>query len=189
MHKQRVLFDVDGVLGDFHMAAQELIFELFSLEFSPDDFVTWDVTDVLKDQQQKDLCNAGIARPGFATSILPYQDAIEAMSEVRSVAEEKELEILFVTTPHPRSRTWMQERTEWLQKHFCAHHEEVMHVYRKHAVSGAVLVEDKPTNLDSWLSHWPGRHGILVDRVYNRNVSHLRRAHGWQEIIGLMRQL
>jgi len=179
---RRLLLDVDGVLGDFHEAARDLINDLFGIRLEMSAFTTWDVTDVLPTAEMKAACNNGIAEPGFASSLKPFPEAQKAVEKLRSIPD---VEILFVTTPHHISKTWMQERNEWLSHHFNARQDEIIHCFRKYAVAGHGLVDDKPDNVEKWGLHHPNGHALLWDTPYNRRESHLRRVVGWDEIVDL----
>ena len=183
-YRKRLLLDVDGVLGDFHRAGRDLIYRLFRLDLQMEDFVTWDITDVLPTKEMKDACNHGIAQPGFATNIQPFPEAREAIQEIRLMAD---VEILYVTTPHHISKTWMQERNEWLIHHFGASIDEIHHCFRKYAVAGDALVDDKPAHIEQWGSHHPGRHALLWNTPYNQRETHLKRVHHWNEVLALFR--
>lgn len=184
MYRKRLLLDVDGVLGDFHLAARDLIHRKFGLDFPMEKFLTWDVTSVLPNQEMKDSCNQHFAEPGFATSLTPFPEAQEAVKEIRSI---EDVELLFVTTPHHISKTWMQERNEWLAEHFGAKQDEVIHCFRKYAVIGHALVDDKPANIKEWSSHHPGGHALLWGTPYNSNETELNRITSWEEVIRIFK--
>lgn len=156
---------MDGVCADFHSRARDLIEELFGRRHEVHDFKTWDVTEILQSQAEKDLCNSGIARPGFASSIKPFDHALEDIPELM-----EKYDVWFVTTPHDESKTWMQERKEWLMKHFNAKYHQIAHIHSKELVGVDVLVDDKPFNVSIWQDNHPYGHGFLMDAPYNRNL-------------------
>lgn len=185
-HEDQVvlLLDVDGPLGDFHSEAMNVANKMFGLRLALEDFNTWDVTDVLPTQEMKDAMNRAIAEPGFATRILPQPGAREAVDELRSLCE-----ILFVTTPHPKSPTWMRERQEWLQRHFRVEHQDIIHVFKKHHVVGDALVDDRPRTVEKWQARHRHGAGLLWDMAYNRGADGIRRVRAWDEVISLVRDL
>src|SRR5277367_4833513 len=126
-----LLLDVDGPLGDFHSEARDVANRLFGRNYKVEDFHTWDVTDILPTQQMKDAMNAAIAEPGFASRILPTHESIVAVKELKKICE-----VVFVTTPHPHSPTWMRERQDWLRKHYDVSHDEIVHAFKKHHIIG-----------------------------------------------------
>ncbi len=178
------LIDVDGPLADFHGRAKDHINLKFGLNVTNDDFVTWDVTAVLPTQAMKDTMNADIAMPGFASSLQPAPGAQEAIEELRSISK-----VLFVTTPHPESFTWMRERQDWLAKHFGAKPHDVIHIFDKSHVLGDLFIDDKPHNVEVWQKRHPQAVGLLWDMLYNRDVNHLTRVNSWEAVLSIARKI
>lgn len=179
-----LLLDVDGPLGDFHSEARDVANRLFGTNFKIEDFTTWDVTDVLPTQEMKDKMNAAIAEPGFASRIQPTPESIEAVRELKNICE-----VIFVTTPHPHSPTWMRERQDWLHKHYSVNHDEIVHAFKKHHVVGDVLVDDRPKTIWKWEGHHPKAHALLWDMPYNRTDHGFKRVRIWAEVINLVSAL
>jgi len=182
--KKKILLDVDGVLGDFHGAANKLIFDLFKLDIKPEKFITWDVTDVLESKEMKDDLNHEITKPGFCSSIEPYQEAMEAVRQLREIGT---CEIVFVTSPNKNGIQWVHERDAWLIKHFEAKYEEIIHVYNKRLVSGNLLIDDKPKNIEEWTTANPQGKALLWDQPYNK-YSSLERVDNWNDIVDLIEE-
>lgn len=186
-HRKRGLFDVDGVCGKFHDKARVLIREMFGLDLPLEAYTKWDVTSVLPSQQMKDELNAAIAEPGFASSIEPYPEAQRAIAELRMIVP-----IRFVTTPHVVSKTWMQERREWLIHRFKAEHREIIQGHEKVEVAGGLFVDDKPSHVRNWGEHHPDGISLLWDQPYNRSPDEsagLRRVTSWDEVIEVAKKL
>lgn len=178
------MLDVDGVLANFHAGARRMIRERIGIDIPEDEFTTWDVCDPLPEQWMKDEVHVGLAQPGFAASLQPYPEAADAVERLRRVGE-----VLFVTTPHHRSDTWMKERENWCCKHLGAQPDEMVHVARKYAAYGHIIVDDKPKNIEKWQAHHRGRTAILWDQPYNRYASHLRRESDWSVVEAVARQI
>ncbi|MGH6877089.1 MAG: 5' nucleotidase, NT5C type [Rhizomicrobium sp.] len=176
-----LLLDVDGPLGDFHSEARNVANALFGLNLKLEDFITWDVTDILPTQEMKDKMNAAIAEPGFASRILPQSGAVEAVHTLKGMCE-----VVFVTTPHPQSPTWMRERQDWLRKHFDVAHDEIVHAFRKQHVIGDILVDDRPKTVRRWEVRHPGAHALLWDMPYNRTDKGFKRIHSWADVISIV---
>jgi 5'(3')-deoxyribonucleotidase len=172
-----LLLDVDGPLGDFHAEAGDVANKLFDLNLDIEDFVTWDVTDILPTQDMKDRLNAAIAEPGFATRIKPAVGAVDAVRTLKEICE-----IVYVTTPHPKSPTWMRERQDWLRTHFDVSPDEIIHAFRKYHIKGDVLVDDRPKTIERWARSHPSSLSLLWDMPYNRTVTGMRRVCTWQEV-------
>src|SRR5271157_3943909 len=176
-----LLLDVDGPLGDFHSEARDVANKLFKLNLTIDDFATWDVTGILPTQEMKDKMNAAIAEPGFASRILPTPESIEAVRELKKICE-----VVFVTSPHPHSPTWMRERQDWLRKHYNVNHDEIVHAFKKHHVIGDILVDDRPKTIAKWETKHSQAHALLWDMPYNRADLGFRRIRSWREVIWLV---
>lgn len=185
-HRKRGLFDVDGVCGKFHDKAREAIKDLFNLELPLEAYTRWDVTSVLPTQEMKDRLNAHIAEPGFAITMEAYPEAQKAIAEIRNY-----IKVRFVTTPHEVSKTWMQERREWLIGKFQAVHREIIQVHDKVEIVGGLFLDDKPSNVRNWGEHHPDRVALLFDQPYNRSVEAdgLRRVTSWEEVLDEVRKL
>lgn len=185
-HKKRALVDVDGVCGMFHDKARILIKELFNLDLPLEAYTSWDVTSVLPDQDMKDRLNAAIAEPGFAITMEPYPEAQKAIAEIR-----QHVALRFVTTPHMISKTWMQERREWLIERFQATHQEIIQAYDKIEIVGGLFLDDRPKNVRRWAEYHPERVSLLWDQPYNRaqESDGLRRVTSWEEVLDEVRKL
>jgi 5'(3')-deoxyribonucleotidase len=179
-----VLLDVDGPLGDFHSEARNVANTLFGLDLKIEDFITWDVTDILPTKVMKDKMNAAIAEPGFASRIIPTQDSITAVDELRKICE-----VVFVTTPHPHSPTWMRERQDWLKCHYNASPVDIVHAFKKHHVVGDVLVDDRPKTVARWEERNPKSWSLLWDMPYNRTDRGFRRVDSWSKVTELVQSL
>jgi len=179
-----LLLDVDGPLGDFHSEARNVANKLFGLNLTIDDFVTWDVTDILPTQEMKDKLNAAIAEPGFASRILPTAGSVEAVKELKQLCE-----VVFVTTPHAHSRTWMRERQDWLHGHYGVNPDEIVHAFKKHHVVGDILVDDRPKTIARWEARHPQAHALLWTMPYNGTDRGFRRASSWEKVILLVQAL
>jgi 5'(3')-deoxyribonucleotidase len=176
-----LLLDVDGPLGDFHSEARNVANALFGLNLKIEDFVTWDVTDILPTQKMKDEMNAAIARPGFASRIEPTPESLVAVRELKEICE-----IVYVTTPHPHSPTWMKERETWLRHHYDVSHDEIVHAFKKHHVVGDLLVDDRPKTIRKWEAHHPKAHALLWDMPYNQTDRGFKRMRTWKEVIDIV---
>ncbi len=179
-----LLLDVDGPLGDFHSEARSLANELFGLNLTVDDFVTWDVTDILPTQEMKEEMNSAIASPGFASRIMPQPGAVEAVNKLKQICE-----VIYLTTPHPESITWMRERQEWLSRYFKARHDDIIHAFKKQHVNGDIFVDDRPKNIYQWSAQRNSAHALLWDMAYNRTAKNINRVHSWDQVIDLVETL
>ena len=132
----------------------------------------------------KDELNAAIAEPGFASRILPQVGSVDAVRELRQICE-----VIFVTTPHMHSQTWMRERQDWLHRYYDIRHDEIIHAFHKQHVIGDVLVDDRPKTIARWEAKHPKAWALLWDMPYNRKDRGYRRVNSWSKVIELVQAL
>lgn len=173
-----ILLDVDGVVGDFLGGVQKVFRERFGIDVPHSGFTSWNVADVLPEQWMKDELDRFLAMPGFAEKMELHDGSQEGVRKLQEIGE-----VLFVTSPFSTSDTWMKERERWCCRHFGVSHDDVLHVTKKYAVYGDMLVDDKPSNLEKWVKRHPHGMPILWDAPYNRDVSHLRRESSWDAVV------
>ncbi len=178
----KVVLDVDGPLTDFHTKAREVIAREFGYDLPITAYRGWDVTSVLPTQAEKDRMNELIALPGWASSMAPIPEAVDAVNTMRSYGAD----ILFATAPHPKSPTWKEEREAWLIEHFGAHRSDVAHIHRKDFLGGRVFVDDKPSNVDGWRRSNPLGSAFLWMMEYNRDEEGYVFAASWEPITSLV---
>lgn len=179
----KVILDVDGPLTDFHTKARLIIRSEFGYDFPLSAYTEWDVTSVLPTQAEKDRMNELIAKPGWASSMIPEPDAVRAVQEMRGHG----VDILFATAPHPESKTWKDEREAWLIEHFGAHYLEVAHIHRKDFLTGDVFVDDKPSNVRGWQRSNPDGFGFLWIKDYNKTETGFMFADSWETVLSEIR--
>jgi 5'-nucleotidase len=181
----QVILDVDGPCTDFHEKARCHIKEELGHEFPLSHFKEWDFTAVLSSQAERDHMNAVVARPGFATSMIPNPEAIVAVATMR----ERGARILFATAPHLLSKTWKDEREAWLVEHFGADPLDVAHIHQKDFLGGDVFVDDKPSHVRSWRKRNPLASGRLWRTFYNEMETGLDFVSSWSEVVSLVSSL
>lgn len=152
-----LVLDVDGVIADFCGAVDDVVRKL-NEKYVP----TWQHWEVEKNIPafcvpivQQELC-----KPGFAFNMRAFPGAVEA---VRAALDEG-LDIVFGTAPMSGSRTWADDRREWLYERFG--HVEVVSLDNKFRIRGDALCDDKPGHLEAW----PTNARYLVDRPYNQGA-------------------
>lgn len=165
--KPRVLVDVDGCMANFIAPALEIAKLHFGMHAEHDMITEWEVPRALgiKDHEEIMRFYEPMRSFGYCRAIPPYTGAREALDELRAFADVRAL-----TAPF-RSKFWMHEREAWLV--------EVMGFDRKHIIfadktekpfhGGDYLIEDHVETVQAWSEVSNGfRHGILMDRPYNR---------------------
>jgi len=178
----KVVLDVDGPLTDFHAKARGVMAREFGYDLPMSAYKEWDVTSVLPTQAEKDRMNELIAQPGWASSMVPNPEAVEAVRRMKDYGAD----ILFATAPHPNSPTWKEEREAWLIEHFGAHHTDVAHIHRKDFLGGRVFVDDKPSHVEGWRRNNPLGTAFLWMTTYNRSEEGFTFAPSWDPVVSLV---
>lgn len=113
--------------------------------------------------------------PGLFASLRPVEGAVEALHEMAG----DDLNVLIVTTPTFGNPTCVQDKYEWVARHLGREWvNRTIIAYDKTAVSGAVLIDDKPRITGSMEPSW--KH-LLFTRPYNRYVESVPRIEKWED--------
>ena len=183
MKKPRLLLDVDGILADFAGSAARLMSKVVGRTITTDEIVNWEVTDVIDEHYLKDLCKEEMKLPGFCASIEAYEHSIKSVEVLQKISE-----VFFVTAPMHKSVAWMPERVAWLEKVFLVDPKDIIFAYKKHVVSGDIILDDHPDNVRSWLDSHPTGTGLLWERPYNIGLRpELQRVKSWDEVLNVVR--
>jgi 5'(3')-deoxyribonucleotidase len=175
---RRVLLDVDGVLADFTGGFRQAA-QLACKRELPSSTTTWNFDDwQLTDSERKATWEI-VNRPGFTEGLDLLWGSLSGVRDLASVCE-----VYFVTSPIHTSPTWGYERHRWLTQQFGREQgSKVVFTSHKHLVAGDMLVDDKPSNLESW--NFGTR--VLWDAPYNRESSIGFRTSDWREVLKLVR--
>lgn len=177
-----VLFDVDGVFGDFITPALEEVTKLTGVTYHHDDVKQWDIMESLgipNDIAEQAYFN--MRREGFCRSIKPYPGAVEGFASVRDVCNP------FVVTAPLGGPWWAHEREEWLHDLFKIRRKQVISTSIKFMCIGDVIVDDKTANLVEWRSKH--LHGCAIRWEAPSNSSEPWdgvRTNNWQELRGIL---
>lgn len=121
-----------------------------------------------------DSLAAGMNTPGLFRHLRPVEGAVDALHEMANEG----LNILIVTTPTFENRTCAQDKFEWVDEHLGRDWvQRTIIAYDKTAVSGAVLIDDKPEITGSMAPSW--QH-LLFTRPYNAYVEGVPRMGSWE---------
>lgn len=91
----------------------------------------------------------------------------------------EDLNVLIVTTPPFGNPTCVQHKYEWVARHVGREWvSRTIIAYDKIAVSGAVLIDDKPRITGSMEPSWEH---LLFSRPYNRYVESVPRFEKWED--------
>lgn len=165
--RAKVLIDVDGPLtGGF---CSELCRHLRTLgvpEAFPHAVTEWDIIQAFSVQGEiGDEALARMRRPGVALGFVPRSGAFALIEEIRKIADP-----VAVTAPLEGSPTWAHEREIWLEEHLGFGLDEIVSVRDKSLIPGAVLIDDRLSNLLVWGSAHPSGRALLWDEAHNQNA-------------------
>lgn len=168
--KKRVLLDVDGVVANYVDLAFSVARDMHGVfgKLRYEDLDQWDIDRYLysKLPPGHEYFTAEfwsrMNEPGRIFNMNPYPGAVECVKKLMEISD-----LYFVTSPTENNATWASERFAWLQKHFRCSRYQIVITAAKHVVSGAVLVDDKLSNLHSWKLHNRGD-ALLFEQPYNK---------------------
>lgn len=178
-----VLLDVDGVLGSFVDLYLDAFYEITGELITADKFTNWYCEDCpffgetadkmgLLPSELSALMHRETSRPGRCYNLKPYEEAQNAVERIRVAGAR----IYAVTSPWD-SPTWCAERTDWLRKYFRIQRGEVIFTSAKHLVRGDIFVDDKASNVSSWLKTNQSGKGFVFKAPYNPD------GVGWEPIV------
>lgn len=191
--RDRIGIDVDGVLADLLSPMLILANHMFDLALTPEDMPTHELDDYLPPQGVDHFWKA-VGTPGFIRDLVPYPGAVEGLKMLR----EEGAEIYIVTSYLRGAAQWVHERDQWIAEHFGIDRKRMIHTPAKHTFSAAMLVDDRPDNVEPWAAEaMRTRHpaefpaGILWARSYNaRHVvqePNVMRTDSWAQVAGAWR--
>jgi len=183
-HRPRLLVDVDEVLCDFQGPVLKVMGHVTGKPYSPQDFTEWDIFKLLTEEQRNQVF-AFIEQPGFCASLKPTPGSVEAIAELRQIAD-----VFPVTSPF-HSTPWVNERTQWLGDYFGWKKSEVVFTSAKFLVVGDAILDDKPLNVTEWERYHPDGVPMLWHIPNTRMLSEYDgyRVRSWREVIDTVRGL
>jgi len=182
--RRRILIDVDEVLADFQTPAFDIINRLFGKSLTAYDYEVWDLFELFT-KEEGDAIRAEMGRPGVCASLKVRPGALDAVRELRDMAD-----VHPVTSPFD-SPTWVAERYAWLQEHFQIPRRDVVFTESKYLVKGDALLDDRPDNITTWLKEHRRAVGMLWHIPNTRTMTqydHLR-VKTWDEVISKVKKL
>lgn len=161
---RRVGLDVDGVLGDILTPLMTIASELLQREVAISHLQSWSLDDLFVGEEAALLPELWrrAGEPGFCRALTLYPGAVEGVEALREAGAE----LFIVTSPLHDAPTWTHEREGWLLEHFGIPRHRVIHAHEKYAFSGAMLVDDKPENIERWAEEHDGN-AILWHQPWN----------------------
>jgi 5'-nucleotidase len=158
----KILIDCDGVLSNFNQRCLDRINRECGLDLRDHSCVSWDWLEKHPDVPAADLkrlVDEWIHERDFVRHMEVMPGAQEAVRELRDVGE-----VVCVTSPWKGHATWASERHAWLEEHFGFKDDDIVQTSGKHHVYGNLLIDDKPSNIDGWISQM-SKMGIVAEGV------------------------
>jgi 5'(3')-deoxyribonucleotidase len=184
--QKRLLLDLDEVVADFIGFYLTQASTKMDRKYTKEQVTTWDISKSLDlPPWAKSEIEFELSRPGAAHKICLLPGAQDAVHELA-----KHCEIVFVTAPYKGSKTWANDRVEWVYNKFGMVGTKVISTNYKTPIDGDVFVDDKPENLQPWIEEHTGK-AVLWDHPHNRNYKHplIKRMSEWSELISLVKSL
>jgi 5'(3')-deoxyribonucleotidase len=180
-----LMLDCDGVLADYVGASLDVILRRLGRHYLPEQVTAWDFSSLPGWHEISDQYWELARSIGFCSQIEPFPGAVEGVRRLREIAH-----VEFLTSPLHRSPTWTHERDAWLERHFGAHHHDILHVRKKYRVKADVLVDDNLDNVRGWTEHHPDGMGILWSRPYNQDRGEFACdvVESWDWLVSIVRQ-
>lgn len=155
-----VAVDVDGPLAYFAEALCNQL-SLAGVAVTPKQLRHWCLKECLGASAAV-KADEIMSRPGFCASIPWMPGARQLLRDLREYG----YDVIAVTSPH-HSRTWLEERREWLLSEFEGKDILFASGLRKALVRADFLIEDHPGNAAAWCRMNPRGRAALVDRPWN----------------------
>lgn len=169
--KPSVLLDCDGVLSDLLGKTVSKLAEA-GMPMTQE-VKDWEIRKYLN-KDQLDFMYKLWDSDGFVKTLDPYPGAVDAVRNLRKIAN------VHVLTSHwDSSKSWVQDRTWWLQEHFGFNSKQVTFSHDKHAWWGDLFVDDHIKNVGPWSAKWPDSIAILWEQPYNQTMEFPNRLNNW----------
>ena len=167
-----IALDCDGVLSDFVAGV---------LKWSKSIGLTntrEQITDfnIFKAWNRPDLWpafSAEVAKKHWVSTLPVIDGAVSMVDDLRRLGE-----VVIVTSPYKGAPYWMQERNDWLEKHFGFMQKDIIHATHKHLIRADFLIDDAAHNIEKF----PGI-GLLVDQPWNRECTSGIMCKSYEEVL------
>lgn len=185
MKKVRVLVDVDGVIVDSVKKMLSKVNSRFETKYTHDDIVIWSFfggpgkvnPDSFMPIEHQLYIHEIMEEPGFAGDMEFIEEAREALSFYKDYG----CDIVLLTAPWSKSKTWQEDRTGHLQPHLGHIYSEIIYSWDKENTPGDILLDDNPAFIEKWAAKHLGSKGLIFDQPWNRNHTGFERIKGWKD--------
>ena len=184
--KPRAGVDVDGVICNLHDELIRIAKRHFKVDISLD---SWDFDSSFSKEDASLFCSI-VGEPGLHSILKPYKGALQGMMKLQEVAD-----VYIVTSHLSHGPTWVHERDRWIQDLFQISDKKIVHTKAKYTFFGDILVDDKPSNCESW-SEEHNKTSVLWAQPYNEKhqvkesvKDKIIRTNSWSDVVEMVRKL
>lgn len=172
-----ILVDIDGVLANFAKSLYSLAYMVTGKIFREKDLSSWDLNQNFSPEEEAAVWGVLTETKGFVLDIDPYEYTAQFLHELRTLGT-----VVAVTSPQ-FTPYWMYERGLWLMEHGFTK-ETIILADSKYHTQGDVFIDDKPSNVDSWVEANPKGLGFFLAKPYTRHIPTKGIAlESWDEIV------
>jgi len=176
--------DVDGVVCDFAPHMFETLKEIYGFDvdsLDPEIYKVWDIFPLMPDEMRKFAFKELMSNPFYWMSIPVVDGAVEGVNKL----VEHGHRIHWITSPWASCFGWADARKKWLEKNFGLKdgYKDLTITGDKSFSDADVFVDDKPSSVRDWLSHFSGRKhtGVLYGISHNeREQSEFEYVSNWK---------
>lgn len=163
--KPTLLLDCDGVIIDITKQILEFVSSYYpNRTFTYDQITQHDAFTALGVPELDPVWRRACDEQELCLKMLPYEGSHEFMREAAKIAN-----IVIVTAPLQKCRTWHWQRTEWLRRNFGINHKQVIFAGDKSHVDGEIFIDDSLHNIVKWkMAHSDRGDAIVFDRPWNQ---------------------
>lgn len=178
----RVAMDVDGVVTDFVGAWLTAASTYDGVAYEPSCVTDFGFASVGCSDAARRAAWAALSEPGACLALDPLPGALDGVRAVMGLYD-----VVFVTSPLQSSRTWTNEREEWLRSWLGVPRTRVVHTNAKHLVAADVLVDDSYDNVRQFEAFGRATRvlrplGVLWLASYNCAAPWNPRAESWAQL-------
>jgi 5'(3')-deoxyribonucleotidase len=181
-----ILLDMDGIICDLYPTWIEKYNKKTNENIKYENISEYDLTKFVK---YPHVLLGILNEQNFFLELEPIDGAIEYIKKITKL----NLSIVIVTYvpwgnyfAHQNKQTWIDQHMPWFKK------KNIIFAYRKHAVNGTLLFDDKPDNLLYWSQENPNGITCAIKHPYNKNIKadliFSKTREGWKDFYSFIKE-
>ena len=170
-NKLKILVDVDGVSCDLISKVLDKLNDRNHTNYCHDDITTWDFFTsgtTIFSENDLNVIRDIFCEEGLTKNISVMPGLLNALEKVAADGHE----IIWVTAPWKLSKTWVYDRTIWIEKELGHISKKIVFTWNKELVEGDIIIDDNPEFIKKWEAvpmNCNGR-GLLFKAPWNIKV-------------------